>query len=116
MGIRVVISSIRKPSLYPTMRHLVKKARSGSYIIGGAIDSNVELLGCYVRKFTKKSATPLIVTTSSNNPGCKCIVHVPAMEVNVTQQNDESHAGIDYSLLGLRQPSATERGNAAKAK
>jgi hypothetical protein len=33
------------------------------------------------------------------------------VEVNVTQQNDESHAGIDYIMLGLRQPSA-----AAKAK
>jgi hypothetical protein len=38
------------------------------------------------------------------------------VEVNVTQQNDESHAGIDYILLGLRQPSATERGNATKVQ
>jgi hypothetical protein len=111
MGIRVVISSIRKPSLYPTMRHLVKKARSGSYIIGGAIDSNVELLGCYVRKFTNKYATPRIVTISSRNPGCKCIVHVPAMEVNVTQQNDESHAGIDCGNLLLQSEETPQRSN-----
>jgi hypothetical protein len=116
MGIRVVISSLRKPSLHPTTCHLVKKPRSGSYIIGGAIDSNVEVLGRYVRKFTKKCATPRIVTTSSKNPGRKRVVHVPAMEANVTQQNDESHAGIVYIMLELRQPSATERGNAAKAK